>query len=92
MVYVYKNFFIVEREEKIQKASQLVHELKASFNDDEHIWRAKSPLDKVVLVYKHPLINDDNVRRYGSLLTNISDTYMFTVKGQIFESLTSRLT
>jgi hypothetical protein len=65
MVYVYKNFLIVDREEKMQKATQLVSHLNAGFNDNNRIWHAKSPYDKVVLVYKNPLIADNEIHSFA---------------------------
>ena len=64
MVYVYRNFLIVDREEKMEKATELVRYLGAQFNDAERIWHAKSPQDKVVLVYQNPLIDDRRIHTF----------------------------
>ena len=65
MVYVYKNFLIIERNEKMEKAIKLVVHLNSGFDDGNRIWHAKSGFDKIVLVYRHPLIADNEIHSFA---------------------------
>lgn len=67
MVVVYKNLLIVDREDRIQHARDLVNRLGADFNDSKRIWHIKSPRDNVVLIYKDPIINDNEIHTFNTV-------------------------
>jgi len=64
MVFIYKNFLIINRADSIQNSVDMAKKMGAWFNDDEKIWHTKSPVDKIILVYKDPFRTDDIVKEY----------------------------
>lgn len=61
MVYLYKNFLVIDRNETNQHAVQIVKSMNAEFTDRNNVWQVKSEQDKIIIVYGVELTHDDKI-------------------------------
>lgn len=55
---------LIDREDPIPEAVVMARNMGVAFDDDRRVWHAKSPLDKVILVYNQPLRVNDTIGEY----------------------------
>lgn len=64
MVKAYKNFILVDRQDTVASAIKMAQSMGAWFKDDNRVWHVKSPRDRIVLIYQHPVKSDENIHEY----------------------------
>jgi hypothetical protein len=64
MVYIYKNFLLVNRIDPIQNAIDMTKRMNIWFKEENELWHAKSAHDKVILIFQEIISLDDNIKEY----------------------------
>lgn len=64
MVYTYKNFLIINRNDSISEAISMAQNMGMWFTDRNRIWHVKSPVDKMILVYRDFFRTDNIIKEY----------------------------
>jgi hypothetical protein len=66
MVYTYKNFIIIDREDKVVDAIKMAKNMGVWFSDDDRVWHIKNVRDKVIIIYKELIGQDEIIKEYNS--------------------------
>jgi hypothetical protein len=67
MVYLYRNFLIVDREDSMHFVRHMVrNNFRLWFDDDNLVWHVKSPADKIIVIYDREISAGDTIRTIRS--------------------------
>ena len=72
MVYLYKNFLVINRIETKPQAIQIMNSINTGFVDGNNIWHVKNEQDKIIIVYGVEIIHGDTIQTDVNMKSNVS--------------------
>lgn len=67
MVYLYKNFLVVNRNDNNSQIVQLMNSNNVRFTDGDNVWHVKSDEDKIIFIFGSELVSGDTIQTSGVL-------------------------
>lgn len=67
MVYLYKNFLVVDRNDTNAQIVHMMNSINVGFTDGDNVWHIKSNQDKIIFVFGSVLASGDTIHTNGSI-------------------------